>query len=566
MANEVKVILSAIDKASAVLTKAGKDISGFGRTADAAVKGLTGFSLASLGGAAAVGAVAKAVGDSIKHFTTYAEQVRTMSAATGMSNEETSKMIQLFDDANVDIGLFTRASRTMVAQGLQPSVENMAKLADEFNALQDPVAKSQLLIKNFGMSGMAMGKLMAMGGDAIKEAGKQAERFGQVLDDEAIAAAEEYRLEMDDLNDAVEGVKIQIGKGLIPVMADLARSINEGIASSMEYEDVMSRYILLWSEGVIVGDRANDVLTEMARAGEISAEGIEILNDAEARLVDHSRLAVEYLGKQTDAEYDLAEAEQALKDAADKTAGIYRDIEAALRDSNVPLHEKIKLLEELALASGKTTEEELAMDKAVKFLTRSLELGYISQDQYMDITGEMATAALDGSEAVRAIESAIKDNTTAAGNASEPVSALSGHMGDLEESAADAKAEVNFLKGSIDKLNDKTITITTNYVQGGTIPSGAPAPRPRRKKQFGGPVAANVPYLVGEAGPEMFIPKTSGDIVPNNKIGSKSGVSIGEINVYASDSMDEESLAQLVIARLNAATRTSGYAGLDYAG
>lgn len=35
----------------------------------------------------------------------------------------------------------------------------------------------------------------------------------------------------------------------------------------------------------------------------------------------------------------------------------------------------------------------------------------------------------------------------------------------------------------------------------------------------GGPVSQNQPYLVGERGPEMFVPNTNGAIVPNNKLG-----------------------------------------------
>ena len=36
--------------------------------------------------------------------------------------------------------------------------------------------------------------------------------------------------------------------------------------------------------------------------------------------------------------------------------------------------------------------------------------------------------------------------------------------------------------------------------------------RKARKRQFGGPVLSSVPYIVGERGPELFIPKTDGMI------------------------------------------------------
>lgn len=42
-------------------------------------------------------------------------------------------------------------------------------------------------------------------------------------------------------------------------------------------------------------------------------------------------------------------------------------------------------------------------------------------------------------------------------------------------------------------------------------------------KAGGGPVSAGMPYLVGEQGPELFWPNTSGSIVPNGKFGGGGG-------------------------------------------
>jgi hypothetical protein len=43
----------------------------------------------------------------------------------------------------------------------------------------------------------------------------------------------------------------------------------------------------------------------------------------------------------------------------------------------------------------------------------------------------------------------------------------------------------------------------------------------------GGPVTGGTPYLVGEKGPELFMPASSGSIVPNNRLGSNGGGSTG---------------------------------------
>jgi hypothetical protein len=46
---------------------------------------------------------------------------------------------------------------------------------------------------------------------------------------------------------------------------------------------------------------------------------------------------------------------------------------------------------------------------------------------------------------------------------------------------------------------------------GGVLP-GIPG------KAMGGSVRANVPYIVGEKGPELFVPRVSGTIIPNDAL------------------------------------------------
>ena len=48
---------------------------------------------------------------------------------------------------------------------------------------------------------------------------------------------------------------------------------------------------------------------------------------------------------------------------------------------------------------------------------------------------------------------------------------------------------------------------------GGLFGGGAPAPTPT-PAQHGARASAGQPFFVGEAGPELFVPKSSGDIIP----------------------------------------------------
>jgi phage-related minor tail protein len=51
-------------------------------------------------------------------------------------------------------------------------------------------------------------------------------------------------------------------------------------------------------------------------------------------------------------------------------------------------------------------------------------------------------------------------------------------------------------------------------------------------KAIGGSVQNGQPYMVGERGPEMFVPNQSGSIVPNGSLGGGGGVTVNQtINV-----------------------------------
>lgn len=47
-------------------------------------------------------------------------------------------------------------------------------------------------------------------------------------------------------------------------------------------------------------------------------------------------------------------------------------------------------------------------------------------------------------------------------------------------------------------------------------------------RAMGGPVTAGRPYVVGESGPELFVPNRNGGIVPNNQMGGGGGVTVNQ--------------------------------------
>ena len=64
----------------------------------------------------------------------------------------------------------------------------------------------------------------------------------------------------------------------------------------------------------------------------------------------------------------------------------------------------------------------------------------------------------------------------------------------------------------------------------------------------GGTVSGNSPYIVGERGPELFVPTGSGRIVPNNQLGGNGG---GNIYINVSGAIDQEGTARRIVDVLN---------------
>jgi hypothetical protein len=65
----------------------------------------------------------------------------------------------------------------------------------------------------------------------------------------------------------------------------------------------------------------------------------------------------------------------------------------------------------------------------------------------------------------------------------------------------------------------------------------------------GGAVKAGTSYVVGERGAEMFVPKTDGVIIPNNKMGG--GGTVNNFNINVSGALDQEGVARQIVDLLN---------------
>jgi hypothetical protein len=92
------------------------------------------------------------------------------------------------------------------------------------------------------------------------------------------------------------------------------------------------------------------------------------------------------------------------------------------------------------------------------------------------------------------------------------------------------KNAVDALRTSIENMRDKTVyidVITRNTTTGTHAPGSGRA--------AGGPVNEGVPYMVGERGPELFVPIQNGTIVPNHMINNNFSINLTSSGQAAQD-------------------------------
>ena len=114
---------------------------------------------------------------------------------------------------------------------------------------------------------------------------------------------------------------------------------------------------------------------------------------------------------------------------------------------------------------------------------------------------------------------------------------------------------VSGIKSAITKIAEFSKAIANSAVGkavGGILDAILPG------RAAGGPVTGGSPYIVGEKGPELFVPQTSGRIVPNNQMGGAS-----TININVTGAIDPENVARQIYTILrNSAGRSGSYTTL----
>jgi hypothetical protein len=117
---------------------------------------------------------------------------------------------------------------------------------------------------------------------------------------------------------------------------------------------------------------------------------------------------------------------------------------------------------------------------------------------------------------------------------------------------------IGLVQGALD-IVQKLINLANNLpFVGGFLPrGGAGGPAKERQRALGGPVTGGQQYMVGERGPELFVPNQSGSIVPNNALGGQINVTV-QAGAFLGSSDDAREFARRIYGALNDEARRRG--------
>lgn len=245
-------------------------------------------------------------------FVDNAVEVGDFARSLGTTTEEASRLKEVADDVGIGVDTLRTSLKMAQKDGLTPTIDGLAKMADEYNALAPGVERTQFLLDRFGKSGEDMGKLLEKGSTSIKDMAAAMDD-GLIVTQEAYEQARQYQISVDAIKDSWDALTYSAAPPLVDAVTNVINATRDET-------------------------RARELATE---AGQ---EYLKLSGYQQRAFVE-----------QAAAERELADAALLAKDSAEDAAGAFEtEAEAAAR-----IKEEAKLAEQAIKDLTKANQEEL---------------------------------------------------------------------------------------------------------------------------------------------------------------------------------------------------------------
>lgn len=492
----------------------------------------------ALGGALAAAGLSNLVGQAVEMASALSEdadklgltvealqELRLAANQNGVENEALASSLTKLNKSLGDLQLGSKTATKAFAEiglsaaelkGKAPE-QALALIADALNKLPDPQQRIAVGAKIMGKSFAELLPLINQGSKGLADYAQQSRNQGQVSTESA--------KRLDDLADRWDGFKTavlsataNVVAGLIPVAQKIGAFLDRTRAAMAGVHDAVVSMVK--GIGTAITGRLN-AIWDGAKAKIDQVKGWFFgLYDA---VVGHS-----YVPDMVDGiAAEMARLDkvmvQPVKGATSKAQQAFRDMAKETRD----------LLDRLFPEVGTANAFESDMKRLQGSLSGAALDEAVSR-RWREIGGSVFGSSMSDPEfgntdiigdGLDRVNTALENFGKKAGDISVRVAKSFKDM--ANDTLGSLQNLTNAIKGGgfLDILGSVInfgLQLGSLGVFGKTIAGRINASVPGRAT--GGPISAGRPYLVGERGPELVVPQTSGRVVPNGKLGGMGGV------------------------------------------
>jgi len=409
-----------------------------------------------------------------------------------------------------------------------PLEDQILELSKAFQTVTDPADKVRVAMKLFDSEGVALVNTLGLGSEALKAMFADAEQLGLVLSEDAVDGVEDSVDAFGRLKTLITGFSRQAVASFAPAIKAISDELVE------------------------LGLKAAD--GDVSKIGDVIAKGtidafikiVEVIAGI-ANALQTMAFKVQSVYRKF---FDSEETKKKKKELKELNTELYRlgASEASRGKGNTELEAKldrrIQLEKELAeLEAGPQAPVPFDESGLVASLERIRDsVGQVKDEAVKPLMDEIVTlgsqnwfeklvsGALDFKDKVGGAFKNVKDqvfdfDSDLNGLVTGSVDAMVQGFTDMMSGAKSFKdAMKDMARSIIDSLMKMYVKYMIVQPLFDAMFPGARTTAPAvGGKALGGPVQGNTPYLVGERGPELFVPNSGGNIIPNNKMGGGGG-------------------------------------------
>ena len=554
MASEqLKIELTAVDKTTAAFNSIQSNMMKMGNGAMMLSRSFTAISVA-LAGVGVIG--------SFKKLIDQADSMNDLSKKTGVAVGELSKFSQaaLMSGTSIDgvaVGLKKLSSNIVEAAGgnrelskifniLGVDVKNadgsirdagsvMLDISNIFATMEDGALKNALAVKLFGKAGADLIPMLNEGSAAI-------EKFKVVIGPELAAESDRFNDNLELISSNIQMVGNNIATAFLPYMNSLLESVlnfnqnapafnkallgmNTGYATSLSlggapldpYQNLSGRPAPPLPPPIVISGPRQKSAIELLRESQLATAlggsgGLDKLKEyliKQREAIDLLALEGQQVGM-TSSEYNILKAQKEGMNEINKTVreNAGSNTEAFRQEAEALLAEKIAMMQRNE--EFKRSFEGGMVDGLKRVREEFTNVGQAVSDTWVNAFQSMEDAFVNFVKTGKLDFKSLADSIIADMARVTFRQMVSGFFGGSSGGGG--------------------FNLLSMFGLGGGSSSVPLPPIPMRAA--GGSVSSGSPYIVGENGPELFMPSRSGSIIPDSTMSSGSGVVVNQtINI-----------------------------------